>query len=49
MPDGSDYGKRSVVLKQLRGTYASVGIAALYFADNIYNEASFKNFQNSWR
>jgi hypothetical protein len=40
MPYGSDYGKQSVVVTQLRGAYASVSIAALYFADNIYNEAS---------
>jgi hypothetical protein len=29
-----------VVVKQFRGAYASVGIAELYFADNIYNEAT---------
>jgi hypothetical protein len=40
MPDGSEYGKQSVVVKQLGGIYASVGIAVLYFTDNIYNEAS---------
>jgi len=40
MPYGSDYGKQLVVVKRLRGAYASVGIAKLYFADNIYNEAS---------
>jgi len=40
MSYGSDYGKQSVIVKQLRGVYASVGIATLYFAANIYNEAS---------
>jgi hypothetical protein len=29
-----------VVMKQSRGTYASVGIAVPYFADNIYQAVS---------
>jgi hypothetical protein len=40
MPYGSDNGKQSVAVKQFRDAYASVGIPTLYFADNIYNEAS---------
>jgi hypothetical protein len=33
--EGSHYRKLSSVMKQLRGTYSSVGITAISFADNI--------------
>jgi hypothetical protein len=32
--------ENNVVVKQLRGVYASVGIATLYFANNIYKDTS---------
>jgi hypothetical protein len=39
-PDGSDSCKQSVIMKQPGGTYASVGIAAFLFADEMYQDAS---------
>jgi hypothetical protein len=39
-PDGSDFRKQYVVVKQSKGTRASVGIAALYVADKISQDGS---------
>lgn len=39
-PDGSDFRKQYVVVKQSTGTCASVGIAALYVADKISQDYS---------
>lgn len=39
-PDGSDYRKQCVVVKQSRGICASVGIAAFYVADIISLDGS---------
>lgn len=39
-PDGSDFRKQYLVVKQSRGTCASVGIAALYVADKISQDGS---------
>lgn len=39
-PDGRDLRKQYVVVKQSRGTCASVGIAALYVADQISQDVS---------
>lgn len=44
-PDGSDFRKQYVVVKQSRGTCASVGIAALYVADKISQDGSSKTFR----
>jgi len=35
-PDGSNYRKNSLVMRHSKRVYASIGTAALYYADKVY-------------
>ena len=39
-PDGADSRRQSLILKQSRSIYSSVGTAASHLASNIYNAVS---------
>jgi hypothetical protein len=46
MPDGSDSGKHFIIRQQSRGTYESVGNAASYLLDEIYQPVSQELFSH---